>query len=74
MPSRILRVKKWIVVCFCLFPILIAGCKGEALGPNGAATTTKASAVKIATVGLQEDQFYRLIDLGMKDAAGKHAK
>jgi ABC-type sugar transport system substrate-binding protein len=40
-------------------------------GPAGPGAAGAGAKVKIAAIGLQEDQFYRLIDLGMKDAAQK---
>src|SRR5829696_1101295 len=45
------------------------GCGKQEPSVTGPATGGAAGRVKIATIGLQEDQFYRLIDLGMKDAA-----
>jgi sugar transport system substrate-binding protein len=57
----------------CLGTVLVFasvwGCGKQDSPVTGPATGGTAEEIKIATIGLQEDQFYRLIDLGMKDAA-----
>ncbi len=55
---------------------VLAGCdNGSTPAPtaNGPAPTSSGSAkkFKIATIGFQDDQFFKLAEMGMRDAAGK---
>ena len=60
-----MRAKKWVLQGLALaFAALVAGCGGAQEAPE-----TKKP--KIAGIGFQEDQFFRLIQFGMQDAADR---
>jgi sugar transport system substrate-binding protein len=66
MKSASLRRRTLLGLAAALLLASFLGC-GKQDSPSAAGGG--AGKIRIATIGLQEDQFYRLIDLGMKDAA-----
>lgn len=65
-----------ISVALLLLLLSLAGCSMEPPGKsdkatNGETAGTTTGKIKIAGVGFQDDQFFKLVELGMKDAATK---
>jgi simple sugar transport system substrate-binding protein/ribose transport system substrate-binding protein len=51
--------------------IMVVGCSGGDGGPQDAAQPAAAPKIKLAGIVFQEDQFFRLVLFGMRDAAKK---
>ncbi len=66
-----LRSGAGVGLALTLLASTLCGCNRQPHSGSGAANGASHGGVKIASIGLQEDQFYRLIDLGMKDKAQK---
>lgn len=68
---------KWVKVGVMLLLLALAGCSMEPPGKSdkaaGGETTGKTTPgkIKLAGIGFQDDQFFKLVELGMKDAATK---
>jgi len=69
--QKILR-RRFAAAALCA--LVLAGCGNQSSPTNNAApaNTDPAGGKKIAAILMQEDQFFRLNELGMRDAAKKH--
>ncbi|MHC4316775.1 MAG: substrate-binding domain-containing protein, partial [Planctomycetota bacterium] len=61
--SEIMRRKTFLTVLLAVFCVALSGCRKKEKESEGK--------LKIAGIIFQEDQFFRLVQFGMKDAADK---